>query len=92
MSTNRETAPIRIVAFGLLTLVFSWAFLTLHRSGEIDWSLRVNKVPSVFRLSRAVDGWQFDLLVAICGLLALASIFLVGLAISDLIAPGKAEA
>ena len=91
MSARRETAPIRIAGFGLLTLVFGWACLMLHQSGSIDWNVRANRVPAVFQLSRAADGWQFDLAVAICGLLALASVFAVGLAISDLAAPEKSE-
>lgn len=91
MTDKRETAPVRAAAFGLLAVVMSWACLATHRAGSIDLSLRANKVPAVFRLSRAVDGWQFDLVVAIYGVVALASIFAVGLAISDLVIPEKAE-
>jgi len=91
MSGRRESAPMRVAGFGLLTLVFGWACLALHQSGSIDFHLRANRVPAVFQLTRAVDGWQFDLLVAVFGLLALASVFAVGLAISDLITPEKAE-
>ena len=82
---------MRAVGFGLLTIVFSWACLTLHQSGSIDLSMRVNKVPAVFQLSRAVDGWQFELVVAICGLLVLGCVLAVGLAVWDLIAPEKFE-
>lgn len=91
MSAARETAPMRALGFGLSTLVFSWACLSLFQAGSIDLSFTANKVPAVFQLSRAVDGWQFDLVVAMCGLLALASVFVLGLAVSDLLAREQAE-
>lgn len=91
MAGKRETAPVRAVAFGLLALVMGWACLATHRSGSIDLSLRANKVPAVFQLSRAVDGWQFDLVVAIFGTLALASVFAAGLAIFSMVTPEEVE-
>ena len=92
MSRSRETAPLRVVGAGVLSLIFGWASFAFHQSGSIDWSLRVNRVPALFQLSRTADGWQFDLVVAMCGLVALAGVVALCVAVWDLIAPEKATA
>jgi hypothetical protein len=91
MIDKRETAPIRAVAFGLLAIVLSWVCVAIYRSGSIDLTLRVNRVPTVFQLNRGGSGWQFELVVAVCVGLALACAVAFALAIIDLFKSEEGE-
>ena len=89
MTEGRESAPVRAVGFGLLAFVFGWLCLAVHQSGAINLAFRSNRTPVSFQLSRALDGWQFEFVVALLGALALSSVLAASLAVLTLLKPER---
>ncbi|QTC91099.1 hypothetical protein [Brevundimonas goettingensis] len=72
MAGKQETAPVRGVVFGLLTIVVGYAGWAVHTAGRIHMTSGKGPTRAEFAISRLQDGWQFDLTVLLMALVALA--------------------